>query len=174
MVEIYWGLTSDMIPFEKPLNEKELVVSCWQSYIKIMKFNVGYKICKFYDSSKQSLVVKSLYARGDEASRDIEFNLFLISFDWCFVSELNLATNWSYTGFWYLWIREQSINLDLYFIGYNGTTYQIWGFSDIIWFGFQFWCLKLSNGLDLCQVIKTCLLLFVSTYSVYFYYIWVI
>ena len=58
-----------------------------------MKFNVGYKICKFYDSSKQSLVVKSLYARGDEASRDIEFNLFLISFDWCFVSELNLATN---------------------------------------------------------------------------------
>jgi len=71
MVEIYCGLTSDMILFEKPLNEKELVVSCWQSHIKIMKFNVGYKICKFYDSSKQSLVVNSLYARSDEACGDI-------------------------------------------------------------------------------------------------------
>jgi hypothetical protein len=59
----------------------------------------------------------------------------------------------------------------LLFLKYKGTTYKIWGCSNIIWSGFQWWCLKLRNVSNLRQVTKMCLLIFVSTYSIYFCYI---
>jgi hypothetical protein len=57
-------------------------------------------------------------------------------------------------SFWYLDIRKRSINWDLLFIGYKGITYQIEGYSNIIWYGFQFWYLKLYNRSNLLKLPK--------------------
>ena len=39
-------------------------------------------------------------------------------------------------------------------LGYNGTSYEIWGCSNIVWFEFLFWWLKLCNESILHQVTK--------------------
>jgi len=39
-------------------------------------------------------------------------------------------------------------------LGYKGTIYEIWGCSNIIWFEFQFWWLKLCKRSILHQVAK--------------------
>ena len=101
----------------------------------------------------------------------LNLGFFLILFDWGFNSDLNFVINWSYTGSRNLGIREWSINWDLFLIGYKGTTNQIWDFFNIIWFGFQYLCLKLRNGSELRQVTKTCLIIFFYLFSLFLLYL---